>query len=97
MALSWKMGQEDLPQEKTAALQLWERPKTITQLRAFLGCCNYYQEFLPLYAKYSGPLTELLKVCKLKERRDLKSSSSGRQNVKRLSLVSGKHWQMWLH
>ena len=50
---------------KMAALQLWKRPKTITQLRAFLGCCNYYHEFLPLYAKYSGPLTELLKVGKV--------------------------------
>ena len=50
---------------KMAALQLWERPKTITQLRAFLGCCNYYHEFLPLYAKFSGPLTELLKVGKI--------------------------------
>ena len=48
-----------------AALQLWERPKTITQLRAFLGCCNYYHEFLPLYAKFSGLLTELLKVGKI--------------------------------
>ena len=48
-----------------AALQLWERPKTITQLRAFLGCCNYYHEFLPLYAKFSGPLTESLKVGKI--------------------------------
>ena len=50
---------------KMAALQLWERPKTITQLRAFLGCCNYYHGFLPLYAKFSGPLTELLKVGKI--------------------------------
>ena len=49
---------------KVAALQLWERRKTITQLRAFLGCCNCYHEFLPLYARYSGPLTELLKVNK---------------------------------
>ena len=48
-----------------AALQLWERPETITQLRAFLGCCNYYHEFLPLYAKFSGQLTELLKVGKI--------------------------------
>ena len=47
-----------------AALHLSERPKTITQLRAFLGCCNYYREFLPLYAKYSCPLTELLNVGK---------------------------------
>ena len=50
---------------KMAALQLWERPETITQLRAFLGCCNYYQDFSPLYAKYSRPLTELLKVGKV--------------------------------
>ena len=50
---------------KMAALQLLERPKTIPQFRAFLGCCNYYHEFLPLYAKYSGPLTELLKVGKV--------------------------------
>ena len=47
------------------AAQLWETPKSITQLRAFLGCCNYYQEFLPLNAKYSGPLTDLLKVGKV--------------------------------
>ena len=26
---------------KRAVLQLWERPKTITQLCAILGCCNY--------------------------------------------------------
>ena len=50
---------------RMAALQLWERPKTITQLCAFLGCCNSYHEFLPLYTTYSGPLTELLKVGKV--------------------------------
>ena len=47
------------------ALQLWERPKTPTQLSAFLGWSIYYHEFLPLYAEYSGPLTELLKVGKV--------------------------------
>ena len=50
---------------KRAALQLWERPETIRQLRAFLGCCNHHHEFLPLYPKYSGFLTELLKVGKV--------------------------------
>ena len=50
---------------RMAALQLRERPKTITQLPAFVRCCNYYQEFLPLYAKYSGHLTELLRVGKV--------------------------------
>ena len=55
--------------EKMASLQLWEMPKTITQLCVFPGCCNYYNEFLPLYAKYSGPLTELLKVGKVEEKK----------------------------
>ena len=50
---------------KMAALQLWERPKSITQLHAFLGCCNYYHEFLPLYTTYSRPITEVLKVRKV--------------------------------
>ena len=36
--------------EKMAALQLWKRPKTITQPRDVLGCCNYYHEFIPLYS-----------------------------------------------
>ena len=31
---------------KMAALQLWKRPETITQLRASLGCCIYYHKFL---------------------------------------------------
>ena len=47
---------------KMAVLQIWEQPKTIFQLRGFLGCCNYYHESTPLYAKYAGPLKELLKV-----------------------------------
>ena len=36
-----------------------------SQLRAFLGCCNSYHEFLPLYAKLSCRMTELLKVGKI--------------------------------
>ena len=59
------MGQEDLPQERWLPCRSGKRPKTVTQLRAFLGCCNYYHEFLPLYAKYSGPLRGLLKVGKV--------------------------------
>ena len=51
--------------DKMAALQLWERPKTIPQLPAFLGCCKCYNQLVPLYAKYSGPLTELLKFGKV--------------------------------
>ena len=51
---------------KVAPLQLWERPKTITQLCAFLACCNYYHELLSLYAKYGGVLTDLVKIGNVK-------------------------------
>ena len=46
------------------ALELWERPQTVTQLRSFLGVCNYYHIYIPNYAHLVGPLQELLKVGK---------------------------------
>ena len=46
------------------ALELWERPQTITQLRSFLGVCNYYHIYIRNYAHLAGPLQELLKVGK---------------------------------
>ena len=50
--------------EKLIAIQKWKRPETITELRGFLGCCNFYHTFVPNYAKFAAPLTELLKVGK---------------------------------
>ena len=79
---------------KMTALQLWGRPKTITQLRAFLGCCNSSHAFLLLYAKYCRSLTELLQVGKVEEKKGSQVKPSGRQIVKRHSLISRKHWQM---
>ena len=47
---------------KLLAIQKWNRPETISALRGFLGCCNFYHTFVKDYAKYAAPLTELLKV-----------------------------------
>ena len=47
---------------KLVAIQKWKRPETITELRGFLGCCSFYHTFVPNYAKFAAPLTELLKV-----------------------------------
>ena len=47
---------------KGVAIQKWKRPGTITELRGFLGSCNFYHTFVPNYAKFAAPLTELLKV-----------------------------------
>ena len=47
---------------KLVAIQKWKHPETITEVRGFLGCCNFYHTFVPNYAKFAALLTELLKV-----------------------------------
>ena len=47
---------------KLVAIQKLKRPQTITELRGFPGCCSLYHTFVPNYAKFAAPLTELLKV-----------------------------------
>ena len=34
----------------------------MTELRGFLGLCNYFSEYVPHYAEFAGPLSEKLKV-----------------------------------
>ena len=36
-------------------------PDTKTQLRSFLGCCQFYAKFVPNFANLSAPLTDMLK------------------------------------
>jgi hypothetical protein len=36
-------------------------PSTRTELRSFLGMCNVYRRFLPVFARISSPLTDMLK------------------------------------
>ena len=47
---------------KLLAIQKWKRPETISALRGFLGCCNFYHTFVKDYARYAAPLTEFLKA-----------------------------------
>src|SRR5258708_24185335 len=37
----------------------WSPPKTITEVRQFLGFTGYYQYFIPNYSKITSPLLEL--------------------------------------
>jgi hypothetical protein len=39
----------------------WEPPKSIQQVRSFLGLPGYYRRFIPNFSKISKPITELLK------------------------------------
>ena len=49
---------------KLAALNHWERPKTISQLRSFMGFCNYFSGYVRMYAELSGPWHKMLQVGK---------------------------------
>jgi hypothetical protein len=39
----------------------WKPPKSVHQVRSFLGLAGYYQRFIPNFAKISKPITKLLK------------------------------------
>jgi hypothetical protein len=47
--------------EKVQAIVDWPAPKTVKDVRAFLGISGYYRKFIQSYSKVAAPLTELLK------------------------------------
>ena len=57
---------------KLASLHQWEKPQTISELRSFMGFCNYYSGYVRMYAELSGPLHKMLQVCKFDGRKGSK-------------------------
>lgn len=47
--------------EKVKAIQDFPRPKTLRQVRGFLGMASWYRRFIPNFALLTAPLTRLLK------------------------------------
>lgn len=45
--------------KKIEAIRDWPPPKTPTELRSFLGFCNFYRKFVNQYSKIAAPLTQL--------------------------------------
>ncbi|CAI7804709.1 unnamed protein product [Closterium sp. NIES-54] len=47
--------------KKIKAVRTWKTPENVKELQKFLGFANYYNRFVPQYAKIATPLTNLLK------------------------------------
>ncbi|GJP71174.1 hypothetical protein CLOP_g2020 [Closterium sp. NIES-67] len=47
--------------KKIEAVRTWKIPENVKELQPFLGFANYYNRFVPQYAKIAAPLTNLLK------------------------------------
>jgi hypothetical protein len=39
----------------------WPTPKTLTELRGFMGMCTYYRKFIKGFSQLCAPLTDLTK------------------------------------
>jgi hypothetical protein len=50
-----------MDQDKVKAIEEWQPPSNVSELRSFLGLANYYRRFVKGYSKIASPLTELLK------------------------------------
>ena len=57
---------------KLASLHHLEKPQTISELRSFMGFCNYYLGYVRMYAELSGPLHKMLQVGKFNGRKGSK-------------------------
>jgi hypothetical protein len=38
----------------------WKSPRSVTQIRSFLGLAQYYRRFIPNFSKIAMPMTKLL-------------------------------------
>ena len=60
------------PKTPVNSLHHWEKPQTISELRSFVGFCNYYSAYVRMYAELSGPLHNMLQVGKFDGRKGSK-------------------------
>jgi len=47
--------------KKVEAIRAWETPKSIRDVRSFIGFANFYRPFIPRFADLSAPLTRLMR------------------------------------
>ena len=49
----------EVQKDKVEAIQNWPRPRTLTELRSFVGLCSYYRRFISEFASIAAPLHDL--------------------------------------
>ncbi len=61
--LGHKITQKGLKMDdrKVKAILDWEPPRSVLDLKSFLGLASYYRKFIKNFAKKTTPLTNLLK------------------------------------
>ena len=47
--------------EKIRAILDWPTPKTVTELKGFLGVCTYYRRYVKGFSQFVASLTDLTK------------------------------------
>ncbi len=47
--------------DKISAIKNFPQPRTVVNVRSFIGLCGYYRLFIDEFAKIASPLTQLLK------------------------------------
>jgi len=48
--------------DKISEIVWWHRPKTVHEVRQFLGLCGYYRRYVPNYSQVATPLHEMNKL-----------------------------------